>query len=337
MRAAITALGHYLPPDVLDNRFFETRLDTTDEWIRSRTGICERRIARRGGTSELVTPAVIQCLAQREMPADCIDCLIVATVTPDYLFPSTAATVLGTLGARNAWGFDVSAACCGFVIALSVAVRLVETGAVRNALVCGADKMSSVTDYRDRRSSILFGDAAGAVLVEASSDASLGIIDHIARVDGGHVCDLYMPAGGSARPASFATVANREHYLVQNGSLVFKAATKGMADITKEILKRNGLQPGDVRWFVPHQANGRIIEAVAERLGLDSTRVMYNVHRLGNTSSATIPVCLSEWMEAGELEKNDNIVLTSFGAGFTTAAAYIRWAIPREQYDAPIC
>jgi 3-oxoacyl-[acyl-carrier-protein] synthase III len=328
MRAAITSISHYAPPEILDNQYFESRLNTSDEWIRSHTGVIERRIARFGGTSDLVVPAARQCLGNRGITADDIDCIIVATVTPDYVFPATAAKVQAEIQAWQAWGFDISAGCCGFITALIVGMRFVETGAARAVLVCGADKMTSVADYQDRSSSVLFGDAAGVALIEPSVDETFGVIDHIARMDGRHVTDLYMPAGGSIRPASHETVANRDHYLVQDGPWVFKAATAGMAEITRELLQRNSLSAEDVRWLVPHQANGRIIEAVGKRVGVDLGRVMCNIDRYGNTSSASIPLCLSEWTERGELHKGDNIVLTSFGAGFSAAAVYLRWAIP---------
>ncbi|HLJ27407.1 MAG TPA: beta-ketoacyl-ACP synthase III [Candidatus Angelobacter sp.] len=327
MRAAITSVGHYVPPDVLDNQFFESRLDTSDEWIRSRTGIVERRIARVGATSGLIVPAALRCLEARGIEAGEIDCILVATVTPDYVFPSTAAKVQAEIQAWQAWGFDISAACCGFIMALIVATRFVETGAARKVLVCGADKMTSITNYEDRLSAVLFGDAAGVALIEPSPDETVGIIDHVARMDGRHVTDLYMPAGGSAKPPSHETITNREHYLVQDGASVFKAANAGMVEITQELLNRNGLSPDDIQWLVPHQANRRIINAVGKRIGVDSKRVMCNIERYGNTSSATIPLCLSEWAAKGALHQGDNVVLASFGAGYTMAAAYLRWAI----------
>ncbi len=327
MRAAITSISHYVPPDILDNHFFESNLDTSDQWIRSRTGIVERRIARTGGTSDLIIPAAQQCLNKRGITASELDCIVVATVTPDYVFPSTASLVQAGIGARNAWGFDLSAACCGFIVALIVATRFVESGAARRILVCGADKMTSIANYQDRTSAVLFGDGAGVALVEQSDDESVGIIDHLAHMDGRHAKELYMPAGGSVRPASLETVTNRQHYLVQDGSTVFKAASKDIVDITQELLERNGMTADDMRWFVPHQANLRIIDAVGERLGLDPARVMCNIQRYGNTSSATIPLCLSEWMEKGELHRGDNVVLSSFGAGFTSASLYMRWAV----------
>jgi 3-oxoacyl-[acyl-carrier-protein] synthase-3 len=327
VRAAITSISHYVPPEILDNHYFESLLETSDQWIRTRTGIVERRIARTGGTSDLIIPAAQRCLNQRGISASEVDCIIVATVTPDYVFPSTASIVQAGIEARQAWGFDVSAACCGFIMALIVATRFVESGAARTVLVCGADKMTSVANYEDRTSAVLFGDAAGVALVEQSEDETVGVIDHVARMDGRHATELYMPAGGSIRPASFETVANREHFLVQDGSTVFKAASKEIAEITQEVLKRNGLSADDIRWFVPHQANRRIIDAVGERLGLEPERVMCNIQHYGNTSSATIPLCLSEWMEKGELHKGDNVVLSSFGAGFTSASLYMRWAV----------
>jgi 3-oxoacyl-[acyl-carrier-protein] synthase-3 len=298
VRAAITSISHYVPPDILDNHFFESNLDTSDQWIRSRTGIVERRIARTGGTSDLIIPAAQQCLNKRGITASELDCIVVATVTPDYVFPSTASLVQAGIGARNAWGFDLSAACCGFIVALIVATRFVESGAARRILVCGADKMTSIANYQDRTSAVLFGDGAGVALVEQSEDESVGIIDHLAHMDGRHA-----------------------------KSTVFKAASKDIVDITQELLERNGMTADDMRWFVPHQANLRIIDAVGERLGLDPARVMCNIQRYGNTSSATIPLCLSEWMEKGELHRGDNVVLSSFGAGFTSASLYMRWAV----------
>jgi 3-oxoacyl-[acyl-carrier-protein] synthase-3 len=330
VRAAITSISHYVPPEILNNEFFEKNLETSDHWIRTRTGILERRIARTGGTSDLIIPAAQLCLSKRGISADEVDCIIVATVTPDYVFPATACIVQAGIGASNAWGFDLSAACCGFIVALIVATRFVESGAARRVLVCGADKMTSIANYSDRTSAVLFGDGAGVALVEQSEDDSVGIIDHIAHMDGRHATELYMPAGGSIRPASFETVTNREHYLVQDGATVFKAASKDITDVTQELLKRNGMTADDIRWFVPHQANLRIIDAVGERLGIAPDRVMCNIQRYGNTSSATIPICLSEWMEQGELHKGDNVVLSSFGAGFTSASLYMRWAVAPE-------
>lgn len=335
MRAAITAVSHYVPPEVLDNRFFESQFDTTDEWIRTRTGILERHIAREGGTSDLAIPAALQCLANRDMSPEMVDCILVATVTPDYVFPPTATRVQAGIRAPHAWGFDISAACCGFIMALTVGARFVETGAARTVLVCGADKMSSVTNYEDRASAVLFGDAAGVVLIERAADEGLGFIDHVAHMDGRHLKELYMPAGGSVRPASSQTIANKEHFLVQDGSSVFKAASTGMVDITQELLRRNSLSADDVDWFIPHQANRRIVDAVTKRVGIDADKVVCNIDKYGNTSSATIPVCLSEWSASGRLQKSQRIILTSFGAGFTTAAVYLRWAIslPSAVYD----
>lgn len=333
MRAAITSISHYVPPDILDNQFFESRLDTSDQWIRSRTGIVERRIARTGGTSDLIIPAAQKCLNKRGISASEVDCIIVATVTPDYVFPSTASIVQAGIKAHSAWGFDLSAACCGFIVALIVATRFVESGGARTVLVCGADKMTSIANYEDRTSAVLFGDGAGVALVEQSDDDSIGVIDHLARMDGRHATELYMPAGGSVRPASFETVANRQHYLVQDGSTVFKAASKDIVEVTQELLQRNGMTTDDIRWFVPHQANLRIIDSVGERLGLDSGRMMCNIQKYGNTSSATIPLCLSEWMEKGELHRGDNVILSSFGAGFTSASLYMRWAVSPDLPD----
>ncbi len=327
-RAAITAVAHHVPDEVLDNAYFTQRLDTTDEWIRTRTGISERRVLREGGTSELVVPAARRCLEMRGIGPDDVDCIIVSTITPDHLFPSTAAVVQQKIGATRAWGFDLSAACSGFTYGLAVASSLVTSGAARRVLLAGADKMTSLTNYEDRTTAVLFGDAAGAVLVEASDDPELGVIDFECRVDASGVGSLYMPAGGSARPASAATVAAGEHFLVQDGTTVFKAATAGMADVSEAVMRRNGLTPETIDWLVPHQANLRIIDAVGRRLGVPGEKVMVNVNRFGNTSAGTIPSCLSEWHASGALALGDRVILTSFGAGFSMAAVYLRWSVP---------
>jgi 3-oxoacyl-[acyl-carrier-protein] synthase-3 len=326
MRAAITATGHYLPPDVYPNAYFEQRLDTTDAWIRSRTGIAARHFASGGGTSDLIVPAACRCLTARGMSAAAVDCIIVATMTPDRLCPSTAAIVQRKLGATHAWGFDLAGACSGFVYGLIVATKLVESGAVRRLLLCGADRMSSVVDPEDRATAVLFGDGAGTVLIEAVEDESVGILDRVFHMDGEGESSLYIPAGGSVEPASAESVVTRRHYVVQDGPAVFKAAVVGMAG-TAEVLKRNELAIGDLAWLVPHQANGRIIEAVAKRLGLGLDRVIINLDRYGNTVGATIPIALSEWNEQGQFTYGDRLVLSTFGAGFTSGSVYLRWAI----------
>jgi 3-oxoacyl-[acyl-carrier-protein] synthase-3 len=328
MRAAITATGHHVPADVYTNDHFAGRLETTDAWIRSRTGIVERRFAKNGGTSDLAVAAARRCLEARGISAAALDGIVVATMTPDRPLPSTAAIVQRKLGAVNAWGFDVSAACSGFVYALIAVAKLVESGTLRCALVCGADQMSSVIDPLDRATAVLFGDGAGAVLVEPVEDESVGILDHVCFMDGGGEEALYIPSGGSLRPPSADTVAAREHFVVQDGPAVFKAAVTGMAEVTEAILKRNTLDGDDVDWLVPHQANRRIIEAVARRLGFDLAKVVINIDRYGNTVAATIPLGLSELHEQGRLTYGARVVLSAFGAGYTSGAIYLRWAIP---------
>ena len=327
MRAAITATGHYLPPDVYTNASFERQLDTTDAWIQSRTGIAARRFASAGGTSDLIVPAASRCLDTRGISPAAVDCIIVATMTPDRLCPSTAAVVQRKLGAIHAWGFDLAGACSGFVYGLIVATKLVESGAVRRLLLCGADRMSSVVDSADRATAVLFGDGAGTVLIEPVEDESVGIFDHVCHMNGEGELSLYIPAGGSVEPASADSVAKRRHYVVQDGPAVFKAAVIGMAEVTEEILKRNDLTATDLAWLVPHQANRRIIEAVAKRLGLGLDRVIINLDRYGNTVGATIPIALSEWNEHKRFRYGDRLALAAFGAGFTSGSVYLRWAI----------
>ena len=327
MRAAITATGHHVPPDVYTNDHFATRLDTTDEWIRSRTGIVERRFAKDGATSDLAVAAARRCLEARGIAPAAVDGIVVATMTPDRPLPSTAAIVQRKLGAANAWGFDVSAACSGFIYALITVAKLVESGALRCALVCGADQMSAVVDPLDRATAVLFGDGAGAVLVEPVADDTVGILDHVCFMDGAGEDALHIPSGGSLRPASAESVAAREHFVVQDGPAVFRAAVTGMTDVTEALLKRTGLAGAEVDWLVPHQANRRIIEAVAKRIGFDLARVVINLDRFGNTVAGTIPLGLSELNAQKRLAYGDRVVLTAFGAGFTSGAIYLRWAI----------
>lgn len=327
MPATITSIAHYFPPDVYPNSYFEKYLDTSNEWIVERTGIRERRLAKNGATSDLIVPAAKLCLERRGLKLTEVDCVIVATATPDYMFPATAAVVQHKLGIPNCWGFDLSAACSSFVFALVTAAKLVEGGAVRNVLLCGGDKMSAIVDFQDRAQAVLFGDGAGVALIEMSDDPELGILDQILRIDGEGGKFLYQPAGGSAKPASHETVDNREHYIHQEGQAVFKAAVKGMADVTVEIMEKNNLSKDDISWLVPHQANFRIISATAQRMGLPLEKVMVNIDRYANTTSATIPSCLSEWYESGKLKKGDKIIIASFGAGFTLGAIYMRWSI----------
>ena len=329
-RAGITSTGLFVPADIVTNEHFTAQLDTSDEWIRSRTGIVERRFARDGATSDLAVAAARKCLDVRGIPPAQVDGILVATMTPDRPLPSTAAIVQRKLGAVHAWGFDVAAACSGFVYALITATKLVETGALRCVLVCGADRMSTVINPRDRATAVLFGDGAGAVLVEPIEDDAVGILDHVCFMDGGGEEALYIPSGGSLTPASARTVAGDEHFVVQDGPAVFKAAVTGMAEVTETILKRNALTGDDLEWLVPHQANRRIIEAVAKRLSLDLDRVVINLDRYGNTVAGTIPIGLSELHESGRLAHGDRVVLSSFGAGFTSGAVYLRWALGRS-------
>jgi len=326
VRAAITAVGHYVPDKVLTNADLEKMVDTNDEWIRTRTGIRERRILEHGATSDLAVPAVQQLLKNRGISAEELDVIIFATVTPDMFFPATACVLQEKIGAKKAWGFDISAACSGFVYAISLGSQLIETGAYKKVLVVGADKMSSIVDYTDRNTCILFGDAGAAVLLEPSPDPNYGIIDHILYSDGSGGQYLYMKGGGSLNPPSHETVDKRMHYIFQDGKAVFKVAVVGMADVSEEIMKRNNLTGADVDWLVPHQANLRIIDATAERMGLDKSKVMINIDKYGNTTAATIPLCLSEWWQAGKVKKGQNLIFASFGAGYTWGAVYVKWA-----------
>lgn len=327
MSATITSIAHYVPPEVFTNEYFEKYLDTSHEWIMERTGIAERRFAKTGACSDLIVPAAEQCIAERGISKEEIDCVIVTTVTPDHLFPSTAAMVQKKLGLKNVWGFDLSAACSGFLFGLATAASIVESGLYKRVLLCGADKMSSIVNFEDRAQAILFGDGAGVCIVEKSDDPEIGIKDMILQIDGEGGQYLHQVAGGSFKPASHETVDAKEHYIFQDGQPVFKAAVKGMADVSVEIMKRNNLTSDDIAWLVPHQANLRIIAATANRMGLDKEKVMINIHKYGNTTSGTIPICLSEWYRDGRLKKGDKIVLASFGAGFTWGAIYVRWGI----------
>jgi len=326
MSVRITAVAHYLPPTVLGNAALAARLGVTEDWIVERTGIRQRRIAEGGGTSDLVVPGAEECLRRAGIRAADVDCVLVGTITPDHPTPATAVTVIHRLGAANAWGFDLSAACSGFLYGLATAAALVRAGTARRVLVCGADRMSSITDPEDRRTAVLLGDGAGVALVEAGDDPALGLLDSLLRVDARGEADVVVPAGGSILPAGPDTVARRQHCLFLAGKPVFTAAVEGLTSITAELLARNGLTVADVDWFVPHQANLRILEAVAERLALPREKVVVNVDRYGNTSAATIPIALSEWWQRGRLRPGDRVVLCSIGAGYTFAAAYLRWS-----------
>lgn len=325
MPAIITSIAHYVPPDVYTNEYFEKYLDTSHEWIMERTGIAERRFAKEGANSDLIIPAAKECMEKRGIGPEDIDCIIVPTVTPDHMFPSTACVVQNKLGIKKAWGFDLSAACSGFLFALVTAAKLVESGAVKRLLLCGSDKMSSIVNFDDRAQAVLFGDGAGVVLIEYSDDPNYGLQDFIFQIDGSGGQYLKQVAGGSFKPASIETVQNKEHYIYQDGQAVFKAAVKGMADVSVEIMEKNGLTSDDIAWLVPHQANLRIISATAKRMGLGMEKVMVNIEKYGNTTAGTIPICLSEWYQSGKLKKGDKIILAGFGAGFTWGAIYFIW------------
>jgi 3-oxoacyl-[acyl-carrier-protein] synthase-3 len=333
-RAAITAVGHFLPEDRLTNADLEAMVDTNDEWIRSRTGIRERRILRdpEKATSYMAARAAQEALDRRGIGADEVDLIIVATVTPDMLFPATACLVQDEIGASNAWGYDLSAACSGFLFALTSGAQYIASGKHQKVLVIGADKMSAIVDYTDRTTCIIFGDAAGAVLLEPH-DGEHGIIDSIERADGSGREYLKMDAGGSLHPASQETIDNDMHRLYQEGRSVFKFAVKGMADVSAEIMERNGLTGDDVRYLVPHQANLRIIDATANRMGVDRDKVMINIDRYGNTTAATIPLCLYDWEHT--LRPGDNLVLAAFGGGFTWGATYLKWAYDGSAFGTP--
>lgn len=326
MSSKISAIAHYLPPDVYTNEFFAGYLETNHEWIMERTGIRERRFAKTGATSDLIIPAAKEAMEKRGLGLDDIDCVIVATVTPDHAFPSTAALVQSKLGLTKAWGFDLSAACSGFIFALVTAARLVDSGAVKNVLLCGADKMSSILNMNDRSQAILFGDGAGVCIIEKDEEGN-GVIDHILRIDGNGGQYLKQVAGGSFKPASLESVENKEHFIYQDGQAVFKYAVKGMADVSAEIMEKNNLTSDDISWLIPHQANLRIISATANRMGLSMDKVMVNIDKYGNTTAGTIPICLSELYEDGKLKKGDNLILSSFGAGFTWGSVFMKWGI----------
>ena len=325
INAAITGVQGYVPDYILTNKELETLVDTNDEWIVSRTGVKERRILKEEGkgSSELGTQAIKGLLAKTNTSAEDIDLIICATATPDMVFPSTACIIANKVGAKNAFAYDLMAACSGFLFALSTASKFIETGTYKKVIVVGADKMSSIVDYTERATCIIFGDGAGAVLLEPTEDG-LGIQDAILRSDGAGMEFLHMKAGGSAKPASHATIDAKEHYIFQDGQPVFKAAVKSMADVSEEIMERNNLSADDVAWLVPHQANKRIIDATARRMGVGNEKVMLNIEKYGNTTNGTIPLCLWEW--ESKLNKGDNIILAAFGGGFTWGSIFIKWA-----------
>ncbi|HSH19752.1 MAG TPA: beta-ketoacyl-ACP synthase III [Draconibacterium sp.] len=324
-RAAITGVGAFLPDYILTNEEISTMVDTTDEWIMQRIGIKERRILKEKGkaTSDMGTAAVKQLLEKTNTSPDEIDMLICATITPDMPFPATANIIANKVGIHNAWSFDLNAACSGFIFALSTAVQFIESGRYKKVIVVGADKMSSITNYKDRTTCPLFGDAGTAILLEPTTE-NVGVIDYINRVDGLGRHHLHMKSGGSLSPASCETVSNEEHFVYQEGQVVFKAAVSSMADVAVEIMKKNNLKSEDVAWLVPHQANMRIIDATARRMGVGTDKVMINIQKYGNTTAATIPLCL--WDFEKKMKKGDNIILAAFGAGFTWGSVYLKWA-----------
>lgn len=328
--AAITAAAHYFPEKVVPNSHFASYLETSDEWIVARTGICERRFLEHGPTSDMAAEAGRRALAQRGMAPSDIDMIVVATATPDTVFPSTACVVQEKLRAKRAWGFDLSAACSGFLYALSTVAAMIRAGVVRNALLIGADKMSSVLNMQDRTTCVIFGDGAGAFVLEATPDEGVGVLDEWHRSDGAGGSFLNIPGGGSAQPASIESVQRGAHYVRQDGSSVFKAAVRGMVEACRAVLTRNNLSTSDIAFVAPHQANERLIQAAMQRLDLPMERVMLNISRYGNTNAATIPSVVSEYHQSGCLRRGDNLLLTAFGGGFTWGALWLKWSL-----DAP--
>jgi 3-oxoacyl-[acyl-carrier-protein] synthase-3 len=325
INAAITGIQGYVPEYVLTNKELGTLVDTNDEWIISRTGIKERRILKgeNKGSSDLGAEAIKLLLKKTNTSVEEIDLIICATATPDMMFPSTACIISDKIGANNICAFDIMAACSGFLYAITTASKFIESGTYKKAIVVGADKMSSIVDYTQRTTCVLFGDGAGAVLLEPNSEG-LGVQDTILRSDGSGREFLKLKAGGSLRPASHETVDAKEHYIYQDGQPVFKAAVKNMADVSEEIMNRNNLSADDIAWLVPHQANKRIIDATSKRMGIGDDKVMRNIERYGNTTAATIPLCLWEWED--KLNKGDNLILAAFGGGFTWGSIYLKWA-----------
>ena len=325
-RANITGTGKYLPEKILTNEDIAKLIDTSDEWIQSRTGICERRIAQTGEASATMsTNAVLNLMENYKLEAEEIDAIIVATITPDMMFPSTAALVQKNLNAKNAWGYDLSAACSGFLFALQSGAALISSEQCKKVIVVGVDTMSSILDFTDRNTCILFGDGAGAVLLEPSEE--YGIMDAELRIDGSGGEFLYMPAGGSLQPATVDTVNNRLHYVHQDGKIVFKKAVLEMVNISRKLAERNNLTSNNIDLFIPHQANKRIINAAANKLELEDSQVMINIDRYANTTSATLAICIAEAVEKKLVDKGDNVLLSTFGAGFSWGAMYIKWGI----------
>ena len=327
-RAKITALGTYVPPEVITNKDLEKLVETNDQWIVDRTGIRERhKLAAGLGTSDMCVEAAKKCLAVRGIEASEVECIIVGTVTPDMMFPSTACLVQNKIGAKGAWGFDVSAGCSGFVFALQAGAKMVESGAHSKVLVIGADANTRMTNYADRATCILFGDGGGAVLLEPAEEGEIGLIDFVHEVDGSGGVSLNLKGGGSLNPTTHATLDAGMHFIYQDGQAVYKFAVRKMAESTTKLLERNGITGADLGCFIPHQANKRIITSTADRLGMDPERVIINIEKYGNTSGGTIPLAMETAVEQGKLKKGDLVLLAAVGAGFTVGAALLRWEI----------
>ena len=327
VRAKISALGTYVPPRLLTNDDLEKMVETSHDWIVERTGIRERHIVDDGvATSDLAVEAAKRALEQRGITANDLEAILVATVTPDMFFPSTACLVQHKIGAKNVWGFDLSAACSAFVYAMQAGAQFVSTGAHKKVMVIGADVMSSIIDYTDRATCVIFGDGAGAVILEPAEDDSVGLIDFMHEIDGSGGCALYMPGGGSLHPSTHETVDKKMHYVHQDGQAVFKYAVRKQTELCEKLLQRNGLKASDIKAFIPHQANKRIISASAERLGLAAESVIINIDRYGNTTAATIPLAMDTARHEGKLKKGDLVLLASVGAGFTVGTTLLRWA-----------
>ena len=327
-RAKISALGTFVPPDVITNQDLEKMVETSDQWIMERVGIRERHVLARGlGVSDICTQAAKRCLAARGIGSDEVEVIIVGTVTPDMMFPSTACLVQDKIGARGAWGFDVSGGCSGFVYALMAGLKMVESGAHKRVLVCGADANTRMTDYTDRTTCVLFGDGGGAVLLEPAEEGEIGFIDAINEIDGSGGVSLNLKGGGSLNPASHETVDKKMHYIYQDGPAVYKFAVRKMAEASLKVLERNGVTVSDLGCFIPHQANKRIITSTAERLGLPPEKVIINIDKYGNTSAGTIPLAMETAVEEGKLKKGDLVLLAAVGAGFTVGTVLLRWEI----------
>lgn len=328
MRAIITGIGHYVPDKILKNSDLEKMVDTSDEWITARTGIKERRILdKEKGTSYMATKAAQVVLEETQTSPDELDLILLATVTPDMPVPSAASFIQKNLGASNSWGFDINGGCTGFICALATGAQFIESGRHKKVLVIGADKMSAIINYEDRATCVLFGDGAGAILLESSAENDMGIKDFILHLDGAGAEFLTVNGGGSLHPASRETVDRKMHYVYQDGKTVFKHAVTGMTDVTAKIVERNGLTGKDIQFFIPHQANYRIIDATAKKIGLAPDQVVININKYGNTTAATIPLAMSETYRAHKLKKGDWVVMAAFGAGFTWGSMLLRWAI----------